>query len=230
MTERNERIWDRLSPAQADGQACVICGRSVSAPGSVGIPAGRSPTGSPVFACRPGDCAEPGRDGRGQAGFLRELADHLARFELPEVNISSDHAGGWTLQVFTAGAGGLAGWARSLGTDVLDVRDLRTLVAVEFPATLGGRAVRVWAVVDALRAAMELTPGVGARIGTGALAYFAEHAVLPARRALLEGSCPDCGFEGPHTSLAPLGEPDRVECGASGCGASFDRTPPGGPS
>jgi hypothetical protein len=46
-----ERIWTGLGPAQADGQACVICARSFHARGSVAMPVGRSHTGSQVFAC-----------------------------------------------------------------------------------------------------------------------------------------------------------------------------------
>lgn len=47
-----ERTWrGGLSPAQADGQACVACGRNFRAKGSVAVPVGRSSTGSQVFAC-----------------------------------------------------------------------------------------------------------------------------------------------------------------------------------
>lgn len=52
-----ERTWAGLSPAQRDGQACVVCGRSVRVRGSVAVPVGRSSTGSQVFACV-GGCAE----------------------------------------------------------------------------------------------------------------------------------------------------------------------------
>lgn len=52
-----EREWEGLSPVQADGRACVVCGRSVRLRGSVAVPVGRSAqTGSPVFACV-GGCA-----------------------------------------------------------------------------------------------------------------------------------------------------------------------------
>ena len=40
-----------LSPAQADGQACVVCGRRLRGCGLVWLPVGRSHTGSQVFAC-----------------------------------------------------------------------------------------------------------------------------------------------------------------------------------
>jgi hypothetical protein len=54
-----ERTWaGGLSPAQADGQACVICGRTFRVRGSVAVPVGRSSsTGSQVFACARG-CAD----------------------------------------------------------------------------------------------------------------------------------------------------------------------------
>ena len=45
-----------LSPAQADGQACVVCGRRLRGRGLVWLPVGRSHTGSQVFACA-GSCA-----------------------------------------------------------------------------------------------------------------------------------------------------------------------------
>lgn len=54
-----ERAWGAgLSAAQADGQACVVCGRSFRVGGSVAVPVGRSvSTGSQVFACVSG-CAD----------------------------------------------------------------------------------------------------------------------------------------------------------------------------
>src|SRR3981081_3866371 len=53
-----ERAWGGgLSPAQADGQACVVCGRTFRVRGSVAVPVGRSSTGSQVFACV-SDCAD----------------------------------------------------------------------------------------------------------------------------------------------------------------------------
>ena len=42
---------DRVSPAQADGLACVICTHDFRVRGSVSVPVGRSHTGSQVFAC-----------------------------------------------------------------------------------------------------------------------------------------------------------------------------------
>jgi hypothetical protein len=59
----SERMWSGLSPAQADGLACVICGRELTARakhvgsrvGLVWVQVGRSPTGSQVFACA-GEC------------------------------------------------------------------------------------------------------------------------------------------------------------------------------
>ena len=47
----DERIWTGLSPAQADGLACVICAHDFRVRGSVSVPVGRSHTGSQVFAC-----------------------------------------------------------------------------------------------------------------------------------------------------------------------------------
>lgn len=52
-----ERIWTRLDAAAADGQTCVVCGRSFRFRGSVCLPVGRSHTGSQVFACV-GVCAQ----------------------------------------------------------------------------------------------------------------------------------------------------------------------------
>jgi hypothetical protein len=45
-----------LSLAQADGRACVVCGRRLRGKGLVWQPVGRSHTGSQVFACA-GTCA-----------------------------------------------------------------------------------------------------------------------------------------------------------------------------
>jgi hypothetical protein len=65
----SERTWSALSAAQADGLACVICGRELttraqrhvgSRVGLVWVPVGHSPTGSQVFACA-GECAQVGR-------------------------------------------------------------------------------------------------------------------------------------------------------------------------
>ncbi|MGH3834466.1 MAG: hypothetical protein ACRDSF_01995 [Pseudonocardiaceae bacterium] len=55
----SERVWGAgLSPIQADGRACVVCGRGLRVRGSVAVPVGRSSvTGSQVFACT-GACAE----------------------------------------------------------------------------------------------------------------------------------------------------------------------------
>ena len=61
-----EGTWIDLTPAQADGLACVVCGRDYldrtedTAFGSaaVRLPVGRSRNGSQVFACtEPTDCA-----------------------------------------------------------------------------------------------------------------------------------------------------------------------------
>jgi hypothetical protein len=52
----SERTWSGLDPAQADGQACVICTQRFRGSGSVWVPVGHSPTGSQVFACA-GACA-----------------------------------------------------------------------------------------------------------------------------------------------------------------------------
>lgn len=58
----DERGWFDLDPAQADGQACVICTRNFlwrPIPGAsvACVPVGRSVTGSQVMACV-GSCAE----------------------------------------------------------------------------------------------------------------------------------------------------------------------------
>jgi len=51
VTIMDQRIWTGLSPAQADGLACVICAHDFRIRGSVSVPVGRSHTGSQVFAC-----------------------------------------------------------------------------------------------------------------------------------------------------------------------------------
>ncbi len=74
VTIMDERIWTGLSPAQADGLACVICAHDFRIRGSVSVPVGRSHTGSQVFACldrcaqaagerAPGAPGEPGTGG-----------------------------------------------------------------------------------------------------------------------------------------------------------------------
>jgi hypothetical protein len=50
-------LWSGLDPAAADGQACVVCGRSLRFRRSGWLPVGHSPAGLPVFACV-GSCAE----------------------------------------------------------------------------------------------------------------------------------------------------------------------------
>lgn len=53
-----EKVFTGLTDAQADGLACVVCGRDYfRAPGSVSLLVGRSLTGSQVFACE-GRCGE----------------------------------------------------------------------------------------------------------------------------------------------------------------------------
>jgi hypothetical protein len=58
----DERIWTGLSPAQADGLACVICAHDFRIRGSVSVPVGRSHTGSQVFACA-ASCAQAAAEG-----------------------------------------------------------------------------------------------------------------------------------------------------------------------
>ncbi len=53
----SERIWHGLSPAQADGLACVVCAVDYLTVPVAHRPVGRSQTGSQVFACRSA-CAE----------------------------------------------------------------------------------------------------------------------------------------------------------------------------
>lgn len=126
--------------------------------------------------------------GGAQAVFLGVLAGHLQRWDLVPVNVSSDHAGGWQLQVFSertrcARTGvrlphdvsvGLIGWARSFGVAELVVQPLPKQVNVEFLATLGGCRVVVWGCVDPLREAMGLTE-LDTTITTAELAQFAGH-------------------------------------------------------
>lgn len=130
-------------------------------------------------------------EGRGslghvQAGFLRALADHLARHDLVMVNVMSDHSGGWDLQLLGRDAAGdLVGWARSLAASngsVLSVRVLPEQVNVEFGTSVGDHRVRVWGCVEELRAAMGLIEGDRTAITVAELADFAEHATVPPRR------------------------------------------------
>ncbi len=60
--ERGDRWrWVDLSYAQADGLACVVCGRDFAVDGHIThLPVGRSATGSQVFACER-TCAPDGR-------------------------------------------------------------------------------------------------------------------------------------------------------------------------
>jgi hypothetical protein len=58
-----ERVWPGLTPAQAEGQACVMCARNLRFRGSV--PVGRSHTGSQVFACV-GECVSRATAAGGQ--------------------------------------------------------------------------------------------------------------------------------------------------------------------
>ena len=58
----DQRIWTGLSPAQADGLACVICAHDFRIRGSVSVPVGRSHTGSQVFACL-ASCAQIATEG-----------------------------------------------------------------------------------------------------------------------------------------------------------------------
>jgi hypothetical protein len=53
----DEPRWYDLDPAQADGQACVICTRNFLRRPIPQVPVGRSVTGSQVMACV-GSCAE----------------------------------------------------------------------------------------------------------------------------------------------------------------------------
>jgi hypothetical protein len=52
----SERMWRDLSPAQADGLACVVCQTNYPLVRTAHVPVGRSVTGSQVFACV-GQCA-----------------------------------------------------------------------------------------------------------------------------------------------------------------------------
>ena len=45
------RVWTHLSDDQADGSACVMCGRSSGSPGWSGTVVGRSEGGAAVVAC-----------------------------------------------------------------------------------------------------------------------------------------------------------------------------------
>ncbi|MEY7972582.1 hypothetical protein AB8O38_11345 [Saccharomonospora xinjiangensis] len=59
-----EKVITGLSPLQADGLACVVCGADYLCVRVPHVPVGRSVTGSQVFACV-GCCAD---EARGAAG------------------------------------------------------------------------------------------------------------------------------------------------------------------
>ncbi len=107
-----------------------------------------------------------------QAPFLHALADHIVRHGLPPVNIHSDHAGGWSLQLVADVPAGLVAWARSLDTVRFDVHTQPRLVSVEFCSQLGGRALQVWGSVEGLT-------GTGPTVSVADLAYFAVHGEVP---------------------------------------------------
>lgn len=76
--------------------------------------------------------------------FLRALTDHLDRHGLPIVNIHSEHAGGWTLQLIADGAAhDLVAWASSLGAAGLYVHPIldKPQVSAGFRATIEGWSV-----------------------------------------------------------------------------------------
>lgn len=54
-------VWSELSPAQAEGLACVICGGNFLREGLMCVPVGCCNTGSQVFACS-GSCAHRVRE------------------------------------------------------------------------------------------------------------------------------------------------------------------------
>ena len=111
-----------------------------------------------------------------QAAFLHALADHIARHDLPPVDISNDHGGGWHLHLHTRDtAPGLVAWARSLNTVTLTVRPLSGQVDVAFCSQLGGRPIQVWGCVNGLRGLI----GSAELVSTDYLAHFAEHGSLP---------------------------------------------------
>jgi hypothetical protein len=54
--QESRPIWPGLSPAQAEGLGCVVCGADYLRVATPHVPVGRSVTGSQVFACV-GPCA-----------------------------------------------------------------------------------------------------------------------------------------------------------------------------
>lgn len=61
-----DRVWTHLSDAQAEGEACVMCGRPTTTPGWRGATVGRSEAGSPVYACSGDDRPAITGDERGK--------------------------------------------------------------------------------------------------------------------------------------------------------------------
>lgn len=90
-----ERTWTGLGPAQADGQACVICGRTFRLRGSVCVPVGRSSTGSQVFACV-GGCGEQA----GPAAGLVLVPDEALTTAGAAFLAAQDRAGGDLRQAY----------------------------------------------------------------------------------------------------------------------------------
>ncbi|MFN2495754.1 MAG: hypothetical protein ABR608_07590 [Pseudonocardiaceae bacterium] len=94
-----ELTWTGLSPAQADGQACVICGHAFGLRGSVCVPVGRSSTGSQVFACVDG-CGE--RAGQA-AGLVLPVPDEALTAAGVACLAALDRAGGDLRQAYPDG-------------------------------------------------------------------------------------------------------------------------------
>lgn len=46
-----DQVWTHLTEDQAEGLACVMCGRPTTATGWRGVRVGLAPDGSPVLAC-----------------------------------------------------------------------------------------------------------------------------------------------------------------------------------
>lgn len=110
--------------------------------------------------------------GRLQTSFLRALADHLDRRDLPPVNISRSIEG-WNLQLSECpqdASTGLLSWAQSFAVAELGVEAIPTQVMVGFSVTLGGCPVRVWGCIDALREVMGLSEKQTATITVTGLA------------------------------------------------------------
>jgi hypothetical protein len=112
-----ERVWRGLSPARADGLACVVCAADYLTVATARRPVGRSETGSQVFACLPGCVERAARDGA------------MARWATVLTLLAADGP---------AGRGETAGWRVLLRQAALEAHGTPLLVALDEAGALFG--------------------------------------------------------------------------------------------